>query len=75
MVITMTFSSREEIQRLRELALSVSEAVTIRSLDGDRHRLSMASGAAGALVIGPSAAQKWHVNSAPHCGAEFLYPD
>ena len=35
MVITMTFSSREEIQRLRELALSVSEAVTIRSLDGE----------------------------------------
>ena len=30
MVITMTFSSREEIQRLRELALSVSEAVTIQ---------------------------------------------
>ena len=35
MVITMTFSSREEIQRLRELALSVSVAVTIRSLDGE----------------------------------------
>ncbi|NCE65949.1 hypothetical protein D1159_15520 [Pseudoflavonifractor sp. 524-17] len=35
MVITKTFSSREEIQRLRELAISVPESVLIRSLDGE----------------------------------------
>ena len=35
MVITKTFSSGEEILRLRELALSVPEAVLIRSQDGE----------------------------------------
>ncbi len=35
MVITKTFSSGEEILRRRELALSVPEAVLIRSQDGE----------------------------------------
>ena len=34
MVITKTFSKREDILRLRDLALSVPEPVTVRSLDG-----------------------------------------
>lgn len=35
MVITKTFSKKEDIQRLRELALRVPETVIIRSLDGE----------------------------------------
>ncbi len=35
MVITKTFSSGEEILRLRELALYVPDAVLIRSQDGE----------------------------------------
>ena len=34
MVITKTFSKREDILKLRDLALSVPEAVTVRSLNG-----------------------------------------
>ncbi len=34
MVITKTFSKREDIRKLRDLALSVPEAVTVRSLNG-----------------------------------------
>ena len=35
MVITKTFSTTEDIQRLRDLALTVPEEVIIRSLDGE----------------------------------------
>ncbi|HIY21296.1 MAG TPA: hypothetical protein H9841_05270 [Candidatus Flavonifractor merdigallinarum] len=34
MVITKTFSKREDILKLRDLALSVPEAVTVRSTNG-----------------------------------------
>lgn len=34
MVITKTFSNREDIRKLRDLALSVPEAVTLRSPNG-----------------------------------------
>ena len=43
MVITKTFSSGEEILRLRELALSVPEAVLIRSQDGREISLNVKS--------------------------------
>ena len=35
MVITKTFSRREDIRKLRDLALSVPEAVTLRSPNGE----------------------------------------
>lgn len=35
MVVRKTFASREAVHKLRELALSVPEPVTIRSLDGE----------------------------------------